>query len=319
MSPPYQKVLVTGPHGFVGTHLCSRLEKGGYSVVRAVRHIRAPGDVLVGDLESQTDWTGALTGCDAVIHLAARVHVMRETADHPLDAFRQANVTGTLRLAHQAAQAGVNHFLFMSSLKVNGEAGHFTENDSPAPQDPYGISKWEAEQGLHELSARTGMRLTVLRPPLVYGPGVGGNFLRLMQLVRKGVPLPLGAIHNERSLVYVGNLVDAALAALNRPAQSKSTYFVTDGAPVSTTELIRQMANAFGVPTRLISIPDGLIHLLANGLGQGKVADRLLGSLTASSDALCRDLHWAPPTSLKNGLESAAQWYLNSSSTAVFL
>ncbi len=306
-----QKILVTGPHGFVGSHLCTRLEADGHMVVRAVRRIHSSSDALVGDLGPQTDWTAALTRCEGVIHLAARVHVMKETAHDPMEAFRQANVAGTLRLAHQAAQAGVRHFVFMSSLKVHGETGHFTESDPPSPQDPYGISKWEAEQGLLELSAQTGMRVTLLRPPMVYGPGVGGNFLRLMRWVKKGIPLPLGSIHNQRSLVYVGNLVDATLAILNRPHQGKNTdtYLVTDDAPVSTTELIRQMAHALGVPARLIPIPGHLLQSLATPLGQGQLADRLLGSLTASSDSLRNDLHWAAPFSFQKGLEDTAEWF----------
>src|SRR5688572_24337057 len=240
------RVLVTGASGFVGRALCEHLEQHEFAVRRALR--RAPaGSVgehcVVGEIGPHTDWQSALRGVHLVVHLAARVHVMKDTATDPMAEYRLVNVGGTRRLAQAAAAAGVRRLVFLSSIKVNGEAAAqvYTERDEPRPNDRYGLSKWEAEQTLSDIAAKTGMEWTVLRPPLVYGPGVGANFLRLMQAVGHRRPLPFAAVHNLRSLVFVGNLVDAVRICLTHRAAANVTFLVRDGEDVSTPELARRM------------------------------------------------------------------------------
>ena len=247
------KVLVSGANGFVGTALCDSLVASGVEVVPAVRSTSGlPHEVVVGNLDASTDWRPALTGCDAVVHLAARVHVMDDTAQNQLALYRATNLDATLNLACQAAQAGVKRFVFISSIKVNGEGrdAPYRETDVPAPDDAYAISKWEAEQGLQRIAAETGLEVVILRPPLVYGPGVKADFLRLMQMVQKGWPWPLGAIRNRRSLLYLGNFVDAIRLCVEHPAAGGQTFLLDDGEPVSTPQLIRALARAMGRPAQ---------------------------------------------------------------------
>ena len=266
---------------------------------------------LTGDLTATTNWSAALERVSAVLHCAARVHVMTDASANPLDEFRRVNVQGTLSLARQAAAAGVRRFVFISSIKVNGEstqAGQpFTADDTSAPQDAYGISKMEAEQGLRELSAQTGMEVVIIRPPLVYGPGVKANFAAMMRWLQRGVPLPLGAIHNQRSLVALDNLVDLIVTCITHPAAANQTFLVSDGEDVSTTELLRRMGQAMGKPARLLPVPASWLKLAATLVGKREVAQRLCGSLQVDIEKTRQLLGWSPPFSLDQGLKKAAE------------
>ena len=311
-------ILVTGATGFVGKAIVQRLlaEDESQWVAVAVRREdpKLSERVLqhvTGDLESSTDCSAALGGISAVVHCAARVHVMADTVTNPLDEFRRVNVQGTLNLARQAAAAGVRRFVFFSSIKVNGEATQlgcpFTADDAPAPLDAYGVSKMEAEQGLRELAAQTGMEVVIIRPPLVYGSGVKANFAAMMRWLQRGVPLPLGAIHNQRSLVALDNLVDLIVTCLTHPAAANQTFLVSDGGDVSTTELLRRMGQAMGHPARLIPVPASWLKLAATMLGKREMAQRLCGSLQVDIEKTRRLLGWTPPISLDEGLKKAAE------------
>ncbi len=313
-------ILVTGANGFIGQALCPALQRRGHAVRRAVRNRHAAsqsgaqeGTVALGNIDEQTDWSSALQGVDAVIHLAARVHVMQESAGDPLAAFRRVNVAGTERLARAAAEAGVKRLVYVSSIKVNGEetalGGKFTENDAPAPQDPYAVSKLEAEQALHRVAAETGLEVVIVRPPLVYGPGVKGNFRQMLKVLEGGVPLPLAAIHNLRSLVYVDNLADALIACASHPAASGQTYLVSDGQDISTPALLRKLGAALGKRAWLLPLPVRLLRALAKLAGKGAQADRLLGSLRVDSGKIRSQLEWMPPHTLQQGLQATAEWY----------
>ena len=310
-------ILVTGANGFVGCSLCAVLAHSGQTVVAATRHT-LPDRVVpnitnfqVSTLAIDTDWQHGLQGCDAVVHLAARVHVMTDTAADPLTEFRRVNVDGTLNLARQAAAADVRRFIFISSIKVNGESTclgqAFTANDVPGPQDPYSISKHEAEEGLRKLVAETGMEVVIIRPPLVYGPGVRANFLSMMRWLKWGVPLPLGAIHNKRSLVALDNLVDLIITCLDHPIAANQTFLAADGEDLSTTELLRRMGVALGSPARLIPVPTSLLEAGAALLGRRDMAQRLCGSLQVDISKARELLGWNPPISVDEALRRTAQ------------
>lgn len=310
-----QSVLVTGATGFVGQALVTAL-RAQQRHVRRVLRIPAAGnvadDIIVGDIGPNTGWQPALQGIDCVVHLAARTHVLNEHSADPLVAYRQINVAATRRLAQQAAAAGVRRFVFMSSIKVNGESTGehpFSANDAPQPLDAYGISKREAEDVLRQIGADTGMEIVILRPPLVYGPGVKGNFLRLLQTVARGTPLPLASINNRRSLVYVGNLVDAIITCIDAPAAAGKTFLVSDGEDVSTPALISKLAAALDTKPRLLPCPPALLHFGAALLGKRAAAMRLTGSLAVDSSALRQELHWQPRYSLDQGLNATGRWY----------
>lgn len=304
------KILVTGASGFVGSALLPRfLKYEGASLVAATRKASTglPAAVRmrrVGDLGPDTDWRAALEGVGTVIHLAARVHVMQDTAEDPLAEFRRVNVEGTLNLARQAVAAGVGRFVFLSSVKVNGEGGSrpYTEADTPAPQDPYGISKHEAEQGLRAVAGEGGMEVTVIRPPLVYGPGVKANFAALVRAVRRGVPLPLGAVHNRRSLVAVDNLADFIVTCATHPSAGNDTFMVSDGEDLSTPELVRRLAAAMNRPVRLLPVPPALLFAGSALLGRRAAVHRLCGSLRVDIRRAGSRLGWRPPVSVDEAL-----------------
>ena len=314
-------MLITGATGFVGHGLRSRLQSEGRDVRCAVRHAPSvENSVVVGDIGPDTQWAEALKGVDTVIHLAARVHIMKDTAGDPLAEFRRVNVDATLNLARQAATAGVKRFIFLSSVKVNGEetfphpdplpvgegmAYCFTEKDTPHPQDPYGISKHEAEEGLRRLAQDTGLEVVIIRPPLVYGPGVKGNFASMMRWIGKGIPLPLGAIHNQRSLVALDNLVDFIITCIDHPAAANQTFLVADGEDLSTTELLRRVGQAMGKPARLIPVPVGLLKSGATLVGKQAVAQRLCGNLQVDITKAREMLGWRPPVSVDVALGKA--------------
>lgn len=303
-------ILITGASGFVGQRLCARLA-GQNQAIRGVAR-RAFAQVLgLGGMDATTDWSQVLPGCTQVVHLAARVHVIQDASTSPLQEYRKVNVEGTLALARHAAAVGVKRFVFISSVKVNGEfsvPGYpFRADDVPAPQDPYGVSKMEAEAGLRTLAAQTGMEVVIIRPPLVYGPGVKANFAAMVRWLQRGVPLPLGAIHNQRSLVALDNLVDLIAVCLQHPAAANQTFMVSDGEDVSTSELLRRMGKALGKPARLLPVPPHLLKCGAKLLGKQEVAQRLISSLQVDADATRQRLDWVPPVSLEQGLLQVVQ------------
>lgn len=299
------KTLVTGANGFVGTAVLSRLAAAGTPTVAATRQ-PTPTSIAIGNIDATTDWQPALINCDAVIHLAARVHVMQESSADPLTEFRHVNVEGTANLARQAAAAGVKRFIYMSSLKVLGEEGEnpYRESDIPQPQDAYGISKWEAEQALMKLADEAGMEWVILRPPLVYGPGVGANFLRLARLVASGMPLPFASVQNRRSLVYVDNLADLVLRCLEAPQAAREVFLVDDGAPMSLPELLRAMAAGLNRPARLFPLPLALLATLTRVTGKQALWQRLGGSLYVDSSKARQLLDWTPPFAAEQALAS---------------
>ncbi|MEZ7911441.1 MAG: SDR family oxidoreductase [Propionivibrio sp.] len=314
-------ILVTGASGFVGRPLVRRLvERGSVRVTmrRPLPEKLPEGvDVVRGELATDQEWSGALSGVDKVVHCAARVHVMNDQAADPLTEFRRVNVDGTMRLALQAAQAGVKRFVFLSSIKVNGEATQpgypFLADQPPAPEDPYGISKREAEEGLRTLAQETGMEVVIIRPPLVYGPGVKANFLAMMRWLKRGIPLPLGAVtENRRSLVALDNLVDLIVTCLDHPAAANQTFLVSDAESLSTAALLRRMGDAIGRPTRLIPVPVPMLQLGAGLLGKRGMAQRLCGSLEVDISKTRDLLGWAPSISVDEGLRQTAEAFMQS-------
>ena len=307
-------VLVTGANGFIGRALCDVLAASGRRVRKAVR-MPVPGlpdAVAVGDIGPDTDWGAAFDGVECILHLASPSDPQRGSPAESLAGYRRVNVAGSRRLAEQAAAAGARRLVFMSTIKVNGERTAeraYAENDAPRPEDAYGISKQEAEQVLRDVGQKTGLEIVVLRPPLVYGPGVKGNFLRLMNLVARGVPLPLAAVDNRRSLIYTGNLAGAIGKALDAPQAAGRTYLVSDGDDVSMPDLVRGLARALGVKPRLLSFPLAALGLAATLAGKRAEFARVTGSLQVDSSRIRRELDWRPPFTLAQGLELTAKWY----------
>ena len=311
------KVFLTGASGFVGGAIATRLlAKPDFRLTVAVRREldRLPKDVsikLIEKLDGETDWATSLEQVDVVIHAAARVHVMCDRSYEPLNEYRRVNVAGSLNLARQAAQAGARRFVYVSSIKVNGEATElgrpFTADDLPAPSDPYGVSKLEAEQGLREIEAKTNMEVVIVRPPLVYGPGVKANFAFMMRFIALGIPLPLGAIHNARSMVALDNLVDLLEICLEHPSAGGQTFLVSDDEDVSTSDLLRRTAHAMGKKALLLPVPALALEIGALLLGKRKVSQRLLGSLQLDIEKTRLLLDWAPPLTLDQGLELAVK------------
>jgi len=313
-APAGREILVTGASGFVGRALCEMLTAAGRAPRIATRAPLAgsPDAFIVGEVGPDTHWRAALEGVRCVVHLVARTHVLHETATDPLADYHRVNVQGTERLARSAAAHGVRRLVFVSSVKVNGERTHdrpYTEDDTPRPEDSYGISKREAEETLARIAADTGIETVVLRPPLVYGPGVKGNFLRLMSIIARGVPLPLASVANRRSLIYVGNLASAIVSAIDVPRAAGKTYLVSDGEDLATPELARSIARALGVGARLLPCPPLLLRAAASFSGRSAEVGRLTGSLQVDSSRIRRELGWQPGFSVEQGLAETARWY----------
>jgi len=343
------KILISGPNGFVGKKVCERLIGDGLHVRGAQRNSTPLPDgcesAIVGNIDASTDWSLALTGIDAVVHLAARVHIMNETSAHPMAAFREVNVHGTRRLAVEAAKSGVKRFVFISSIKVNGEAtlqssdrrseygsptsevsserprtknqelstknlsAAFSERDQASPEDPYGQSKYEAELVLREIEAATGMEVVILRPPLLYGPGVKANFLKLIQWVDKGIPLPLGGVKNKRSLLSLTNFADVISKCLTDPRAGGQTFTVCDGDDVSSGELVERIAKALGKSPRLLPVPEWLMKFAGKLTGKSEQVERLCSSLQVDSSHVRERLDWQPPVTMDDELSRVAEWY----------
>jgi nucleoside-diphosphate-sugar epimerase len=304
-------ILVTGANGFVGSELCAYLGKSGAVVRAAVRALNSNSarveTIEIGSLSSKTDWTVPLRDINQVVHLAARVHVMNDKSADPLEEFRKINVDVTINLANQAAAAGVKRFIFLSSIKVNGESTQpgcpFAADDEPRPQDPYGVSKYEAERELRKIAERTGMELVIIRPPLIYGPGVKGNFASIMRIVQYGLPLPLASItDNRRSLVALGNLVDLIVACISHLSAANQTFLVSDDEDVSTVELLRRMGLALKRPAKLFYTPNLLLQFGTALLNKSEIYQRLCGSLQVDITKTKELLNWKPPLSVDQGL-----------------
>ena len=316
-----QIFLVTGASGFVGRQLCRRLLEDGFSVAGVVRKPtefpefagRAFTQVCVGNIDGQTDWSEALVGVDTVFHLAAEGGLRHEPVDEQLLRLRKVNTAGTTGLARAAVSHGVQRFIYLSSIKANGEqtslSEPFSETSIPAPITPYGVSKWEAEQELWRVVNGTNTGAVVVRPPLVYGVGVKGNFLQLLNLVSKQIPLPIAGLRNGRSLIYLDNLLDALALCAKHPAATGKTYLVSDGEDVSTGDLIKKIANAMGVHHRLFYFPVLLLRMSASAFGKSEQAGRLLGSLVVETKKISQELNWIPPYSLQQGLQATVDWY----------
>ncbi|MEG8234944.1 SDR family oxidoreductase [Pseudomonas orientalis] len=312
------KVFVTGASGFLGAALIERLAAQGFSCTAALRRSVASlppavQTVKFDSLDDAFDWSHALAGQEVVVHCAARVHVMNDTSADPLVEFRKVNVLGTLHLAAQAAAAGIRRFIFISSIKVNGESTQkgapFKADDVPSPRDPYGVSKMEAEKGLLALAAETGMDVVIIRPVLVYGPGVKANFQSMMRWMDKGVPLPFAAINNRRSLVALDNLVDLIITCISHPSASNQIFLVSDGDDLSTAGLLTRMAQALNKRARLFPVPDYLLRGAATLLGKSSISQRLLGSLQVDISKTKKLLHWEPPLSVDAALKATAVHY----------
>lgn len=313
------KILITGATGFIGRALVARATLDGLPIRIGARR-RLP-DLPAGveyapalDLAHEGDWSVALDKVRTVVHLAARVHVMRDPVTEPLAEFRRVNVAGTLRLARQAAAQGVARFIFVSSIKVNGEGRHmgdpYTAEDEPAPIDAYGVSKHEAELGLMRLREETGLEIIIIRPVLVYGPGVRGNFFSMLHWLHRGLPVPLGAVNNKRSLVALDNLVDLILICLHHAKAANQTFLVSDGEDLSTPELIRRVAWTMSCPVRLFRVPPSLLMAGATLLGRRLAAQRLLESLQVDISKTRQLLGWVPRVSVDEALRQTVDSFL---------
>ena len=316
------KLLVTGANGFLGKSLCAALCRDQFLVVAASRTpallTKCITPFVVGKLENYFDWRTALQDVEVVVHLAARVHIIQDITENPLQAFLDINLHATVNLAEAAAKAGVKRFIFVSSIKVNGEftgKNPFTECDVPQPQDAYAISKWEAEKALRMIEKETGMEVVIVRPPLVYGAGVKANFASLLKVVNKKTPLPLASVKAKRSLIYVGNLVDALVVCVLNPKAAGQTYLVSDGDAISMPQLIKKMALALHKPSYILPFPVSIMRLLAKAVGKTSSVDRLTQSLVIDSSKIRQELDWKPPFTMDQGLKETADWYLKSLET----
>lgn len=297
--------MVSGANGFIGRALCNVLVSREIVVNRCVRRAAfGESTFAVGDIDASTNWSAPLKGCDVVVHLAGRAHQLADRALDPLEEFRRVNVYGSLALFSQAARQNVKRFVYISSIGVNGNetAVPFVETDLPRPCEPYAVSKLEAETGLKRLAAETGLELVIIRPPLVYGPGAPGNFGRLLHWMRKGIPLPLGAIHNRRSMIALGNLTDFIEVCLMHPAAANQVFLVSDGEDISTSDLLRRVARLMCRPERLIPVPSAWVEAIAMIVGKRDLARRLCHDLQVDSGKARELLAWSPPLSINEGL-----------------
>ncbi len=307
--------MITGASGLVGRATARAALENNFDVLGQVRKQNVDGvPTIQREILADTDWTKALEDVDCVVHCAARVHQMNESSGSPIEAYREVNTFGALNLARQAADNNVKRFVFISTIKVNGE---FTASNAPfvsysnnVPTDPYGLSKYEAEQGLWEIAAETGLEVVIIRPPLVYGPGVKANFLSMMRWIEKGIPLPLGAIHNQRSLVFLDNLVDLILTCCTHPNAAGETFLVSDNNDVSTSQLLNVVAQAMDKPNRMLPIPMSLLSMAAKIIGKPQIAQRLCGNLQVDISHTMDTLGWKPPYSLENGVKKTVDAYL---------
>ena len=315
------KILITGATGFLGKMLCKDLKLKKHLIQISTRSddqisVEGAKSFNVGDINSETKWNKALDNIDCVIHCAARTHVMRKKKQNILESYRKINVEGTRNLAIQASSCGIKRFIFLSSIKVNGERtippSSFNINDIPQPEDAYGISKWEAEQALWEVSKQTGLEVIIIRPPLVYGAGVKGNFLRLLDLIHKGVPLPFSRIENSRSFIGLENLIDIITLCVDHPKAAGNTFLVSDTECISTSDLIYKLAQIMKKSSRLFFISASLIKLMGYMTGKSLEVKRLLYSLQVDSSHAHKVLGWTPPFTLDQGLEKTIKWYLRS-------
>ena len=318
--PSLSSIFVTGASGFVGRVVCERALSLGMRVKGSYRSLSSESRVPSGvekihipSVDGSTDWSKALIGVNEIVHTAARVHVLRDSAVDRLAEFRRVNVAGTLKLARQAAEAGARRLIYISSIGVNGAETFdmpFRADDKVAPHSPYAVSKYEAELGLRQIAQETGLEAVIIRPPLVFGPGAPGNFNRLLLIVHRGIPLPLGAIRNRRSLVALDNLVDLIVTCLNHPAAANQTFLVSDGEDISTTVLLRRTAAAMGRPTRLFPVPGPVVRVAARLLGKGDLAQQLCGSLQVDMSKTRNLLGWTPPVSVDEALNQTARYFL---------
>ncbi|WP_240478289.1 NAD-dependent epimerase/dehydratase family protein [Photobacterium aquae] len=302
-----KKILVTGSNGFVGRRLAVALQAQGHHVTGTVRS-RPSNNQLLCDFSGENDYSQIVEGQDWIVHCAARVHQMQDTASDPVAAFAKVNTDATLSLAQAAANAGVKRFVFVSTAKVCGESSQIgcplrEDIANETPDDPYAISKKAAEIGLRKLAEQTGMEVVVIRPPLVYGPGVKANFAALMNWVGKGLPLPLGAVDNSRSFIFIDNLIDVICLSLTHHAAANRTFLVSDDDDVSTTDLLKQLAVAMGKPSRLIPVPPSWLLGATRLLGRPQIGERLCGSLQLDIRQVKEALNWTPPFTMQQGLE----------------
>ena len=310
-------VLLTGSTGFVGSSIEEQLQGTGYHLLPLVRFInrKTPGNATaIGEIDTYTNFSNVLTDVEVVIHCAARAHIMNEEVADPLSEYRRVNVDGTLNLAQQAADAGVKRFVYISSIKVNGESTSgsvpFTEKDTAKPLDPYGVSKYEAEEGLKKIAADTGMEVVIIRPPLVYGAGVKANFLNLLKLSNTGLPLPFGLVNNKRSMVYVENLVDFIVKCIDHPAAANQTFLISDNDDLSLNGLLKIIRSSMNKPTRLIPVPVFLFKLAGLIFRKQDVVDRLVGDLQVDSSKAMSLLDWNPPYTVEQGIQATVDSFL---------
>lgn len=317
-----KQLLVTGANGFVGQNFCNRIQKDGYKVRAATRDIESSKSlssdielIQIGSIGPSTDWTEAIKGIHSVVHLAARAHIMKDDAKNPLEEFRNVNTFGTKRLGLEAAKAGIRRFIYISSIKVNGEQTvkyPFSETDKPVTSDPYGISKLEAEKALYKISKESGMEVVIIRPPLIYGPGVKGNFLSLLNLINSGIPLPFGGIKNKRSLINIHNLCDLIKYCIEHHDAAGQIFLASDDDDLSTTELLCRIATKMGKRSLILPFPDKIMRWLLTTARNKSIYDRLYGSLSVDIRKAKKMLGWSPAYSIDFGLQETVNWYKNS-------
>lgn len=312
------KVLLTGSTGFVGSVIIEQFKSSDFQLCPLVRYIKddSPQNAIkIGDIDVNTDYSGALSDVDVVIHVAARAHIMSDESSDPLAEYRKVNVEGSENLARQAAAVGVKRFVFISSVKVSGESttakSQYSELMRPAPEDAYGQSKYEAEEVLKQVAVDTGMEVVIIRPPLVYGAGVKANFLSLLKLSSLSIPLPFGAVNNKRSMIYVENLVDFIIRCIDHPNAANQTFLVSDGEDLSLKSLITYIRKAMGKSPLLLPVPIGLFKLAGKLTGKSGVVDRLVGDLQVDSSKACELLDWTPPYSVEQGIAATVLYFNN--------